>query len=227
MKEFCSANPSDRACYRHDALNDARLNWETFNSPNLFGLFRSDGGIVGGGFAANFTCHEPIDFPTISKDKEECLNWLEIFDMSPIGGYLPNIPLNSDYWNTTFVFDERDMEQIWHPMVQWDDNRCRSIYPDEPAGCFVLRNQTEFEACEFIVHNRMECPGIEWVLCDMTGVVDLDAKDCTDREFLPPELDRSGFDSKLFNRLSTRVAYRKSLESLKRSDFSRPRRIQV
>ena len=67
---------------------------------------------------------------------------------------------------------------------------------DEPEGCFVLRDRNEFESCEFVVHNRMECPGIEWKLCDMTGVVNLDAKDgCTDREFLPPELDRSGSDS--------------------------------
>lgn len=69
---------------------------------------------------------------------------------------------------------------------------------DEPEGCFVLRDQIEFESCEFVVHNRMECPGIEWKWCDMTGVADLDAKPgCTNKEFLPPELDRSGFDSKL------------------------------
>ena len=68
---------------------------------------------------------------------------------------------------------------------------------DEPEGCFVLRNPIEFESCEFVVHNRMKCPGIEWKLCDMTGVVDLDPKDCTNRGFLPPELDRSGFDSNL------------------------------
>ena len=65
---------------------------------------------------------------------------------------------------------------------------------DAPAGCFVVRNQSEFESCSYIVHGRTDCPGIEWKLCDMTGVVDLDAKDCSDREFLPPELDRSGFD---------------------------------
>ena len=65
---------------------------------------------------------------------------------------------------------------------------------DAPAGCFVLRNQSEFESCSYIVHGRADCPGIEWKLCDMTEVVDLDAKDCSDREFLPPELDRSGFD---------------------------------
>ena len=85
--------------------------------------------IFDSGFSANFTCHEPIDFPTVSQDNEQCMNWLKIFDMSPIGGDLPHIPLNSDYWNTTFLFDESDMEQTWHPMVQWDDNRCRSIYP--------------------------------------------------------------------------------------------------
>lgn len=134
---FCRENPLDPICYRHDAFNDAWLNWETFDSPNFFGFFRSDAAIEDLGFEMNFTCHEPIDFPTVSEDNEECVNWLRIFDMGPIGGKVPNIPLNSNYWNDTFVFDENDMQQTWHPMVQWDDNRCRSIYP----GMVKLRSE--------------------------------------------------------------------------------------
>ena len=46
---YCQSNPSVEICYRHDSFNDARLNWETFNSPNLFGLFRSDRSNSGAG----------------------------------------------------------------------------------------------------------------------------------------------------------------------------------
>ena len=91
---------------------------------------------------------------------------------------------------------------------------------DAPAGCFVLRNQTEFDSCAFIVHGRTDCPGIEWKLCDMTGVVDLDAKDCTDREFLPPELDRSGFDCRFLIRILLELSFLHIFESRKRSYFS-------
>ena len=65
--------------------------------------------------------------------------------MGPIGEQLPNIPLNSDYWNTTFSFDESDMEQTWHPMVQWDDNRCRSIYPGMVKLCEILEFLRKFK----------------------------------------------------------------------------------
>ena len=141
------------------------------------------------------------------------MNWELIFDLESTGYELPKFPLNSAYWNSTFLFNEENFETTWHPLFQWKDNRCRSIFPgmadnklykpklfyiiiiqneDDSEGCYVLRDEIVFKSCDLILHNRIKCPGIEWKYCDMIELENFETVNCTDRQILPPELDRSG-----------------------------------
>ena len=57
-------------------INDAEFNWETFNSSNIFTLFRSNMFANSDGFDVHIQCRKPIVVPNTTKTGQESKKYI-------------------------------------------------------------------------------------------------------------------------------------------------------